>query len=265
MPTATLTSSSIYYELSQPDGESQGRVLVIPGTGSDLRRLPSSFGWPGSESLEVLSYEHRGLGRSQPLTAEPPAMTDFARDALELADHVGWPAFSVVGISFGGMVAQHLALLAAERVERLALVVTSGGGALGSSYPVHELYELAVEDRVERWANLLDTRAGEWPELAAALREYMRQDTAGKAPSEGLLAQLEARRGHDVSARAGELAMPCLVLAGRHDGIAPPERAEKLAAAIPDARLAILDGGHGVLLQDPFTWPLIASFLTTGL
>ena len=61
----------------------------------------------------------------------------------------------------------------------------------------------------------------------------------------------------------GQLAMPCLVVAGRHDGIAPPERSAAIAAAIPGARLAVFDGGHGVLLQDPAAWPMIAAFLAS--
>ena len=45
----------------------------------------------------------------------------------------------VVGVSFGGMVAQELAVTWPERVERLALLCTSPGGAGGASYPLHEL------------------------------------------------------------------------------------------------------------------------------
>ena len=54
------------------------------------------------------------------------------------------------GISFGGMVAQELAVTAPERVERLALLCTSPGGAGGSSYPLHELAALAPEERNRR-------------------------------------------------------------------------------------------------------------------
>lgn len=263
MPTARLSSATLHYELENAGAGS--RVLVIGGTDSDLRSEPRPFGWPGAERFELLSYEHRGLGRSLPLHDAQPAMGDFAADALELAGHLGWSSFSVVGISFGGMVAQELALLAPSRIERLVLAVTSGGGALGASYPLHDVYGLPPQEHAARFAELLDTRAADRPQLAAALEAYVASRSGTGARSDGLLRQLEARRHHDVSSRIGALEMPCLVVAGRYDGIAPPARAERLAASIAGARLAILDGGHGVLLQDRAAWPLIAAFLACEL
>jgi 3-oxoadipate enol-lactonase len=261
MPEAELSNATLHYELREAAaGAGPCRLLVIGGTDSDLRRPPSPFDWPGADGFSILAYDHRDLGRSRSLDGAQPSMADFAADALELAEHVGWDSFAVLGISFGGMVAEELALLAPERVERLVLVVTSGGGSLGSSFPLHETYALEPQERVERMVHLLDTRTGESAELATALRAFL--TAAGDAPpSPGLLRQLEARRGHDVSSRIGALAMPCLIVAGRYDGLAPPDRSTRLAEAIPGARVEILDGGHGVLLQDPMAWPLIASFL----
>ncbi len=66
-------------------------------------------------------------------------MADLAHEALQLADHIGWDTFMVLGVSFGGMVAQELAVTSPERVRRLALVCTSSGGPGGSSYPLHTL------------------------------------------------------------------------------------------------------------------------------
>lgn len=265
MPVARLSSATLYYELHAPAGVADPpRVLVIPGTGSDLREPPDPFTWPGSERFALLSYEHRGLGRSHAAGEEPPEMADFAADALELTEHVGWETFAVVGISFGGMVAQELSLRAPERVSRLVLAITSAGGALGSSYPLHELYALEAAERLDLLVTLLDTRTAQDPQLAAALRAFL---AAGHSlhPTasvpDGLVRQLDARRRHDASARIAALRMPCLVAGGRYDGIAPAERSVALAAAVPGARLAVFDGGHGVLAQDPAAWPMIAAFL----
>ena len=266
MPLARLSQASLYFELHERDGAvDPARVLVIPGTGSDLRDPPGPFGWPGAERFAVLSYDHRDLGRSSTDGDQAPAMEDFAADALELADHVGWEEFSVVGISFGGMVAQELALRAPARVTKLVLAITSAGGALGASHPLHELYALGAEERLALLVSLLDTRTSQDTQLAAALEGFL---AAGHSlhPAEvppGLARQLDARSRHDTSARLGELTMPCLVAAGRYDGIAPPERSAAIAAAIAGARLAIFDGGHGVLLQDPAAWPMIAAFLAS--
>jgi pimeloyl-ACP methyl ester carboxylesterase len=66
-------------------------------------------------------------------------MASYAADGAALLDHAGWTTARVFGISFGGMVAQELAVTWPDRVERLALLCTSPGGEGGSSYPLHEL------------------------------------------------------------------------------------------------------------------------------
>jgi pimeloyl-ACP methyl ester carboxylesterase len=104
--------------------EGSGPVLTFLGRGSTL-----------------LSFDPRGLGASTP-SPEPYDMATCGADALGLMNAVGWDTARVVGLSFGGMVAQELAVTAPHRVERLALLCTSAGGAGGSSYPLHELEDL---------------------------------------------------------------------------------------------------------------------------
>ena len=73
--------------------------------------------------------------------------------------------------------------------------------------------------------------------------------------------QLVARARHDVWADLPGIIAPTLVIGGRHDGQAPPERSERLASRIPGARLVLCDGGHAFLFQDPTAWPTIVEFL----
>ena len=75
MPYADLPDVRLYYE----HGGSGPRLLFVNGTGTDLRRQPSPLAWPFASDFELLVYDHRGLGRSEP--ADPdrqPTMADFA-------------------------------------------------------------------------------------------------------------------------------------------------------------------------------------------
>jgi pimeloyl-ACP methyl ester carboxylesterase len=112
---------------------------------------------PYRARFEVLAHDQRGLGRSE-IPTGPYSMNDYAADAVALLDFVGWSSCRVMGISFGGMVAQEFAVTAPHRVERLALGCTSPGGAGRSSYPLHELGPLDDPTRSDRMLSILDTR-----------------------------------------------------------------------------------------------------------
>ena len=263
MPTFAAPTARIYYE----QGGTGLPLLNIGGTGGDLRRPPSPLEWPGARRFEQAAYDHRGLGRSR--AADPqaqPTMADFADDALALADHLGWQRFSVIGISFGGMVAQEVAIRARDRVRRLVLACTSSGGAGGASAPLHEVLALALTpaQREERLIELLDTRTRDDAALRAELSAVFAPLIAAPFDARLELAmarQLEARRRHDTWARLGTIRAPTLVAAGRYDRLAPLENSRALAGAISDARLEIFEGGHTFLLQDPAAWRVVGDFL----
>jgi 3-oxoadipate enol-lactonase len=222
--------------------------------------------------FDLLAHDQRGLGR----TAIPPGpyeMADYAADAAAVLDHAGWDRARVVGISFGGMVAQELAVTWPERVERLALVCTSPGGAGGASYPLHELADVTDAERAATYLPLLDTRfTPEWlashdRDRAIAESLAARRDNAAERPPEqvrGEREQLLARSRHDVTDRLGRIACPTLVAAGRYDGIAPPANAEAIAARVPGAELRMYDGGHVFVTQDRAALPEIMDFLAAG-
>ncbi len=266
MSRAALGGVEIYYERAG----SGPPLLLISGTGGDLRPPPRVFDAPWARAFDVAAYDQRGLGQSS-IPPGPYSMADYADDAAGLLDVLNWEDASVMGISFGGMVAQELALRHGRRVRRLVLACTSSGGGGGSSYPLHDLVDLPEEDKIPRHLELADTRydkawreanPDEWKALASMFRDRtaVGADEPGRAVGAAL--QLDARRRHDTWDRLDQIDCPTFVCGGVYDGIAPPANAEHLASAIPGARLQMFDGGHLFLLQDRTAWPAITGFLS---
>ncbi len=249
-----------------PDGP---RVVVVSGSGSDLRQPPSVLDGPVAARCRILAYDHRGLGRSTPGPGQP-SMADFAADLLALLDHVGWDTCRALGISFGGMVLQEAAVTEPGRFERLVLACTSPGGGGGASFPLHDLVGLSPDERRRAWVDALDVRNASDPERHALVADVVAGMDAARAAADGRepgtqtdgeVAQLRARAGHDTFDRLDRLAMPVLVAAGRYDGIAPPANQEAMAGRIPGAELAWFEGGHAFFIEDRSAWPAMADFL----
>lgn len=262
MPTLQLADLDLYYE-ELGDGPN---LLFVNGSGGSIdaaRPLIQRF----AERFHVLVHDQRGLGRTS-VPERQPTMADYAADALALLDHVGWAATRLVGISFGGMVAQEIAVTAPERIERLALVCTSAGGTAGASYPLHELAGLPADERDAIGLRLVDTRFDdEWLATHALDRAIVANRAAGAArertPEQrrGEAMQLEARRHHDVTDRLGRIIAPTFVACGEFDGIAPPANGQAIHERIAGSQLRTYQGGHLFFIQDPAALPDILDFL----
>jgi len=203
--------------------------------------------------FRCLPYDLRGHGETrggEHVEAFTPAL--LRDDCLAFADALGLDAFALVGLSVGGFVAQEVAIAAPERITRLVLAdtwmvttPTERGRRLGQVLtPVVEgALRLAGTAPLAALAALgMGAGGGEAAEL-------VREATAGTSRE----AAIRVWRGlalHDTRGRVGAIRAPTLVLAGAHDANADQARA--LAAAIPDARLVVLEGaGHISNLRVP--------------
>lgn len=262
MPSASINGIDLYYE-QFGDGPP---LLFFNGSTATLettRPMVQVFGG----RFGVVAHDQRGLGKTA-IPEGPFSMADYAADGLGLIDHLGWDTCRVVGVSFGGMVAQEFAVTAPERVERLALLCTSPGGEGGPSYPLHEVRSLPDDERLALSTRLMDTRFDdEWLATHPVDRMLVEGLAGRMAPPEGSGAergereQLEARRHHDVWDRLPRIGCPTLVACGRYDGIAPLANGEAIASRIAGSELRVYEGGHGFFAQDPTAFPEVLDFL----
>mgnify|MGYP003627723612 FL=1 len=271
MPTVKLGDLEVYYERKAPEVTSgmpaPAPLLFISGTASDLRNKPSAMDGPLPKHFDMVAYDQRGLGQtSKP--DRPYTMTDYADDAAALMDALGWPTAHVVGVSFGGMVAQELALRHPARIRRLVLACTSPGGAGGASYPLHEVQDMPPDARARHMLPIMDTRlTAEW---AAANPDTYEQFIAmakndpykdEKDRAMGARRQLEARAHHNTWDRLNAITCPTLLCGGKYDGQALPETQLKMMERLPNAELKMFEGGHMFMIQDRTAFPAMMNFL----
>jgi len=242
-------------------------VLNISGTGGDLRTSYPDRS-PLNKRCTVAHYDQRGLGQTEKPDG-PYSMRQYADDAAALITELGWSSCSVVGTSFGGMVAQHLAIHHSHLVDKLVLNCTSPGGTK-ASFPLHTIEALDIEARIEMHLGLLDNRwdpgqddpiPGLGPIYDMIVAGYRRERTGNVL--RGYQAQLEARSHHDVVSSLHRIDAPTLVCAGEFDDLAPLANSMTLVEAIPNARLQVFDGGHLFMLQDRTAFGAMIDFLTT--
>jgi 3-oxoadipate enol-lactonase len=253
----------IYFERSTP--RANGPLLFIGGTGGDLRNKPNQLDSPLSEHFEIISYDQRGLGQ----TSKPSgsySMQQYADDAAHLLDELKIDTIPVMGVSFGGMVAQEFIKRHASRVSKLILACTSSGGDGGSSYPLHTLEEMNEEEKLETSIKINDLRITDaWIEenddLWQSIKQQAENRNAYKPLPRNLLKQLLARKDHNTYGDLDEINIPTFLLGGKYDGIAPMLNMEKMHQKIDNSKLEFYEGGHLFLIQDTNAFQDIINWL----
>lgn len=232
------------------DGRRRVHVRTA-GAGPDLVLLHglgmSGRDWYNQEHalagcLRLRAVDLPGHGLSDPCPADV-TITDLARDVVDALDGLGVRRFHLLGSSMGGMVAQHVAALVPDRVDRLILHSTT-------SKVVQRALRIAVESPVAPFIyGMLPLPALARIQLRrmvpdrAARRRYLRGWIEPDRAS--YLACARACLRHDASEVLPAIRARTLVLSGELDHLFPPVMGRSLAAAIPGARFRELPGsGH---------------------
>ena len=211
----------------------------------------------------VVRYDHRGHGRS-PVPPGPYRVEELGADLLGLLDSLGVDRAGVAGLSLGGMVGMWLAAHAPSRVGRLALLCTS---ACPGDRPMWT--ERAATVRSRGVAAVADGALERWfsPEFRhrhPGVLAWARTMLVG-TPAEGYAAACEAIGALDLTPVLPRIATPTLVVAGAGDPALPVPHSERIAAAIPGARLSIVDAAHLANVEQPdLVTGLLTQFFSGG-
>ncbi|MEM6848878.1 MAG: alpha/beta hydrolase [Pseudomonadota bacterium] len=215
----------------------------------------------------VIVHDHRGTGRSTPARIDY-SIAQMTNDLLHVMDAFEVLCAVLLGHSTGGAIAQTVALDAPERTNGLIL---SSTWAAPDPY-FRALFELRL-DILRALGPAAYQRAGALvlrpPDVTAAdPSELIHDDAAALARLHDpviVASRIAAILRHDRQAELGRVACPVLVTCAPDDVVTPPHMARAIASAVPNARLAMADGGGHFLPQTrPTTFlALVEPFLTT--
>ncbi|KTQ97028.1 3-oxoadipate enol-lactonase [Aureimonas ureilytica] len=239
---AFITANGIAIHAEVEGRAGAPRLVFLNSLGSDRRiwgetvaRLAARF--------EILTFDQRGHGLSE-TGAEPITIPLLAGDVTALLDALGWSRVSLVGLSIGGLIAQHLAIHHPERVDRLVLLDTAA--RIGS---VESWNARIAAVRGEGLKSISETVLRGWVSegfpaaQTAPFAAWRRMFEA--TPAQGYVGACEALREADYTELVATIRAPTLALAGDCDRATTPDLVRATAERIPGARFEVIAGsGH---------------------
>jgi poly(3-hydroxyalkanoate) depolymerase len=242
-------------------GDNMPPLLIFNGIGANLE-LVEPFA-AALEGVEVVIFDIPGVGGS-PAPVLPYRFSTLALLADKLMKRLGYDAqVDVLGVSWGGALAQQFAYLYPSRCRRLILASTSTGAIMVPG-KLSVLSKLIVPRRYTDPEYLQKIGAelygGAYRRNPQLLREHSRHIRPPRG--RGYVYQLLAALGWTSLPWLGSLRQPTLVMHGSDDPIVPLINAKILAARIPKAKLYVIDDGHLFLIsRAQEVAPVVGKFL----
>jgi poly(3-hydroxyalkanoate) depolymerase len=257
---AVINGHRIRYAIRGGDS-ARTPLLILNGIGANIE-----IAQPFIDALTVPTitiFDVPGVGGS-PTPPSPYRPSSVARLAAGLLDHLGYETVDVLGVSWGGAIAQQFAFQHRARCRRLVLAATSAGAVMVPASP-SVLLKMATPRRYVDKAHAHrvagDIYGGAFrdnPDLVSRTMRHVRFSSRG-----GYYLQLAAAFGWTSIPWLCTLRQPTLILAGADDPLVPAINAYLMRWLIPDARLEIIDCGHLFLVtRADETARIVESFLT---
>jgi poly(3-hydroxyalkanoate) depolymerase len=246
----------------RPGDATRTPLVLANGIGASLELLQPLVD-AVNPSIEVLRFDIPGVGGS-PLPRLPYRLPALARLLARLLDQLGHPVVDLLGISWGGGLAQQFALCHRRRCRRLVLAATATGTLMVPARP-RVLARMATPrryldpDYAERVA--ADLYGGTMRADPARAKALLHGRTR-VGPPLGYLYQLAAGAGWSSLPLLPFVRQPTLLLAGDDDPIIPLVNARIMARLLPHAQLHVYHGGHlGLLTEASQLAPVVDRFL----
>jgi poly(3-hydroxyalkanoate) depolymerase len=237
-------------------------LLVCNGIGTPLEAL-APFTGALDPAIEVVRFDVPGVGGSPPPRLPYPVPW-LARLAGRMLGELGYRRFDVLGVSWGGGLAQQLAVQYPRRCRRLVLAATSTGSLMIPARP-RVLLHLSSPRRHRdpaHAARIAGVIYGGTLRREPEMARLITRASAAPVSRRGYLYQLAASAGWTSLPWLRLIRQPALILAGDDDPVIPLANARLMAALLPSARLHVYSDGHlGLLVRAAELAPVVSDFL----
>ncbi|HEX7663155.1 MAG TPA: alpha/beta hydrolase [Polyangiaceae bacterium] len=252
----TEDGRNIFYR-EAGDPKSKDVVVMLQGLGMSHKfwfGIPDEVATDPQHPRRVIAIDNRGVGQSDaPKGAY--TMARFADDVACVMSDAKVDEATLVGISMGGMIAQHVALRHPKKVKGLVLMATMPGlphARLPAPKTIATLLKVgAGRDKSGVGVASLLLPKGELArakEHFAGWQELMLEKPVSPAAFAG---QLAAILRHSTGFKLKNVKVPTVVVTGDEDVLVPPKNSHVIAKKIPGAKLEVLEGvGHGIPMID---------------
>jgi pimeloyl-ACP methyl ester carboxylesterase len=208
-----------------------------------------------SSDLQVITFDPRGVSRSILRAGETVTIQSIADDVAKLLGCLEIGSAHILGISFGGFVAQEFALKYPSKLKSFVLASTSFGGPNHVAPSMEVLAAFASteglnsSERIKQYLTMAFSpnfvaNDGETVDRFWSLRED------NPVPREVYMQQLQSAMMFNTEDRISEITAETLVITGDNDTVVPVKNSENLAGRIPNAQLAVIRGtGHMAFVE----------------
>lgn len=208
-----------------------------------------------AEHYRVITYDHRGTGRSDRTLTGRVTVETMAEDVITLMDGLGIEKAHFVGHAAGGVIGLSLALSAPERL--LGLVVVNGWSKLDPHFARCFETRLALlrdgGPRAYLKAQPIFLFPANWSsDHNAQLDDELEAQLASFPDADTMVRRITALRTFDIDDRLDQIGIPVVLVVSEDDMLVPAHCSHRLSEGIPLGQLGVLgSGGHACNVTRP--------------